>query len=53
METRDDRFRKAFSEKHNKEILEIGSIMHELRSIKSDIEISLLQNGFVILQKKE
>ena len=51
VETRDDRFRKAFSEKHNKEILEVAPIMHELRSIKSDIEISLLQNACNITEK--
>ena len=51
VETRDDRFRKAFSEKHNKEILAVAPIMHELRSIKSDIEISLLQNACNITEK--
>ena len=51
VETRDDRFRKAFSEKHNKEILEVAPIMHELRSIKSDTEISLLQNACNITEK--
>ena len=51
VETRDDRFRKAFSEKYNKKILEVAPIMHELRSIKSDIEISLLQNACNITEK--
>ena len=51
VETRDDRFRKAFSEKYNKEVLEVAPIMHELRSIKSDIEISLLQNACNITDK--
>ena len=51
VETRDDRFRKAFSEKYNKEVLEVAPIMHELRSIKSDIEISLLQNACNITEK--
>ncbi len=51
VETRDDRFRKAFSEKHNKEILEVAPIMHELRSVKSEIEISLLQNACNITEK--
>ena len=51
VETRDDRFRKVFSEKHNKEILEVAPFMHELRSIKSDLEISLLQNACNITEK--
>ena len=51
VETRDDRFRKMFSEKYNKEILEIAPFMHELRSIKSDVEISLLENACTITEK--
>jgi len=51
VETRDDRFRKMFSEKYKKEILEIAPIMHELRSIKSETEISLLQNACNITEK--
>ena len=51
VETRDDRFKKMFSEKYKKEILEIAPIMHELRSIKSETEISLLQNACNITEK--
>tara|TARA_B100000683_G_scaffold130048_1_gene127314 strand:- start:2832 stop:4109 length:1278 start_codon:yes stop_codon:yes gene_type:complete len=51
VETRDDRFRKMFSEKYKKEILEIAPIMHELRSIKSETEISLIQNACNITEK--
>tara|TARA_E500000331_G_scaffold28588_1_gene24122 strand:- start:35 stop:859 length:825 start_codon:yes stop_codon:yes gene_type:complete len=39
------------SEKYNKEILEVAPIMHELRAIKSDTEISLLQNACNITEK--
>ena len=46
VETRDDRFRKMITEKFSdKEIKEVAPIMHELRSIKSDIEIELIQNA--------
>ena len=51
VQTRDDRFRNVISEKYNKEILEVAPIMHELRSIKSDTEISLLQNACNITEK--
>ena len=51
VQTRDDRFRNMISEKYDKEILESAPIMHELRSIKSDIEISLLQNACNITEK--
>ena len=51
VETRDDRFRKEFAEKYNKEVLEVAPIMHELRSIKSEIEISLIQNACDITEK--
>ena len=51
VQTRDDRFRNMISEKYNKEILEAAPIMHELRSIKSDTEISLLQNACNITEK--
>lgn len=51
VETRDDRFRKIFSEKYKKEILEVAPIMHELRSIKSKEEVSLLQNACNITEK--
>jgi len=51
VETRDDRFRKMISEKYNKEILEVAPIMHELRSIKSETEIALMQNACNITEK--
>ena len=51
VETRDDRFRKMISEKYNKEILEVAPIMHELRSIKSESEILLMQNACNITEK--
>ncbi len=51
VQTRDDRFRNMISEKYNKEILEVAPIMHELRAIKSDTEISLLQNACNITEK--
>lgn len=51
VETRDDRFRKKIYEKYDKEILEVAPIMHELRAIKSETEISLLQNACNITEK--
>ncbi|MDG1718311.1 MAG: aminopeptidase P N-terminal domain-containing protein [Flavobacteriales bacterium] len=51
VQTRDDRFRNMISEKYNKEILEVAPIMHELRAIKSDTEISLMQNACNITEK--
>jgi len=51
VQTRDDRFRNMISEKYNKEILEVAPIMHELRSIKSDTEILLIQNACDITEK--
>ncbi len=52
VETRDDRFRKKFKQKNpNKKILESAPIMHDLRSIKSKAEISLIQNACNITEK--
>ena len=51
VETRDDRFRRVISKKYKKEILEVAPIMHELRSIKSESEISLMQNACNITEK--
>ena len=51
VETRDDRFRRMISKKYKKEILEVAPIMHELRSIKSESEISLMQNACNITEK--
>ena len=52
VETRDDRFRKKIIEDNpKKNIKEVASIMHELRSIKSEEEISLMQNACNITEK--
>ena len=51
VQTRDDRFRNVIIEKYNKEILESAPLMHELRSIKSDTEISLIQNACDITER--
>ena len=51
VQTRDDRFRNMIIEDYNKEILESAPLMHELRSIKSDQEISLIQNACDITEK--
>ena len=51
VQTRDDRFRNMIIEKYNKEILESAPLMHELRSIKSDAEISLIQNACDITER--
>jgi Xaa-Pro aminopeptidase len=52
VETRDDRFRKMISEKFsNIEIKEVAPIMHQLRTIKSDTEIALIQNACNITEK--
>ncbi|MEE2931643.1 MAG: aminopeptidase P N-terminal domain-containing protein [Bacteroidota bacterium] len=46
VQTRDDRFRLNFIDKYpEKKILEVAPIMHNLRSIKSEYEISLLQKA--------
>ena len=52
VQTRDDRFRNMITKKFSvKEILEVAPIMHELRSIKSSTEISLMQNACNITEK--
>ena len=52
VETRDDRFRKMIAEKFSTiEIKEVAPIMHELRAIKSEIEIALIQNACDITEK--
>jgi Xaa-Pro aminopeptidase len=52
VQTRDDRFRNRIAEQFSgKEIKEIAPIMHELRAIKSDFEIKLLQNACDITEK--
>jgi Xaa-Pro aminopeptidase len=52
VETRDDRFRKMIDEKFSTiKIKEVAPIMHELRSIKSKSEITLIQNACDITEK--
>ena len=52
VETRDDRFRKGLTKKHpKKEIVEVAPIMHELRFIKSEIEIELMKHACDITEK--
>ena len=52
VETRDDRFRKTLTKKHpKKEIVEVAPIMHELRFIKSEIEIELMKHACDITEK--
>jgi Xaa-Pro aminopeptidase len=54
VQTRDDRFRKVLIKNHpnkEKEIVEVAPIMHELRFIKSEIEIELMKNACNITEK--
>ena len=52
VETRDDRFRKKIKKEFfSKKILEAAPIMHDLRSIKSSEEISLIQEACNITEK--
>ena len=52
VETRDDRFRKMIEKKFStKKILEVAPIMHELRVIKSEFELQLMQNACNITEK--
>ena len=52
VETRDDRFRKTLTKRHpKKEIVEVAPIMHELRFIKSEIEIELMKHACDITEK--
>ena len=52
VQTRDDRFRLKIAEKFSsKEIKEVASIMHELRVIKSESEIELMQTACNITEK--
>ena len=52
VETRDDRFRNKIAKQFSsKEIKEVAPIMHELRSIKSDFELKLMQNACDITEK--
>ncbi len=46
VQTRDDRFRESIiTQFPNKEIKEVAPIMHELRFIKSDLEVALIQHA--------
>ena len=52
VETRDDRYRKGLTKKYpKKEIVEVAPIMHELRFIKSEIEIELMKHACNITEK--
>ena len=52
VQTRDDRFRKVLIKNHpNKEIAEVAPIMHQLRFIKSEIEIELMRHACNITEK--
>jgi len=51
-QTRDDRFRLMIQRKYpNKKICEIAPILHELRAVKSDEEIALMQNACNITEQ--
>ena len=52
VETRDDRFRKMIANKFPATTIhEVAPIMHELRAIKSDFELKLMQNACDITEK--
>jgi Xaa-Pro aminopeptidase len=52
VQTRDDRFREDIKNKFpEKEIKEVAPIMHELRFIKSEIEVGLIQHACNITEK--
>jgi len=52
VQTRDDRFRLMIESKFSTtKIKEVAPIMHELRAIKSDTEIALMQNACNITEK--
>ena len=52
VDTRDDRFRTLISSKYpEKEIKEAAPIMHALRSIKSQLEVELIQKACNITEK--
>lgn len=52
VQTRDDRYREYIATKFpNKTIKEVAPIMHELRFIKSDIEVELIQHACDITEK--
>ena len=52
VETRDDRFRKMIADKFSETTIhEVAPIMHELRAVKSNFEIKLMQNACDITEK--
>ena len=52
VQTRDDRYRESIASKFpNKIIKEVAPIMHELRFIKSNIEVGLIQHACNITEK--
>jgi Xaa-Pro aminopeptidase len=52
VETRDDRFRKMIADKFSETTIhELAPIMHELRAVKSNFEIKLMQNACEITEK--
>ena len=52
VQTRDDRFRLMITKNYpKKQIKEVAPLMHELRAIKSDIEIDLMQKACDITEK--
>ena len=52
VETRDDRFRNMITNRYpEKEITEVAPIMHKLRSIKSQVEVDLIQKACNITEK--
>jgi Xaa-Pro aminopeptidase len=52
VDTRDDRFRKMIADKFSETTIhEVAPIMHELRAIKSNFEIKLMQNACDITEK--
>ena len=52
VETRDDRFRKLIADKFSETTIhEVAPIMHELRAVKSNFEIKLMQNACDITEK--
>ena len=52
VETRDDRFRHKFIKNYPKKIIEeVAPIMHQLRSVKSQLEVDLIQKACNITEK--
>tara|TARA_B100001248_G_scaffold88749_1_gene65291 strand:+ start:56407 stop:57696 length:1290 start_codon:yes stop_codon:yes gene_type:complete len=52
VETRDDRFRHKFIKNYPKKVIEeVAPIMHQLRSVKSQLEVDLIQKACNITEK--